>query len=224
MSYLNKVFFLRKKRIPKIIHYVWVGENKIPQNTIKEFIGSWKEKNPDYELKLWNEDNIDFENEYIKNAYKNKKWANVSNLVRLMAVYKYGGFYLDTDIKVIKPLEPLRVNKCFFGFQLIEHPTDWVNNAVFGAIPGHWFIGKVLKHLESNFNGIESANHSAPKIITTLLKNEGLKIYSEDVIRVKDISIYPTRFFYPFSWEEKFIKSMIKKDTYTIHFWEKKWE
>lgn len=224
MNYLHRIFSLEKVKIPKIIHYVWVGENKIPQRTIDKFINSWKEKNPDYELKLWNEKNIDLKNKYIKNAYRNKKWANVSNLARLMAVYKYGGFYLDTDIEVLKSFEPLRLNKCFFGFQLTNHPTDWVNNAVFGAISKHWFIGKAIKYIEDNFDGNEPANHSAPKMITTLFKNEGLKVYSESVTNINGVSIYPVRYFYPFSWEENFEKNMIKSDTYTIHFWEKKWE
>lgn len=223
MIFLNKNNQHILKKIPKKIHYVWVGEEKISENTVKKNIKSWENKNPNYEIILWNENNIDFKNEYIKNAYKNKKWANVSNLVRLLAIYKYGGFYLDTDVKLLKSLENLRNNKIFFGFQLLEHQTDWVNNAIFGAIPKHWFIAKAIEYLEFNFNGTEPANYSAPRMITSLLKNEGLKTYSKKGVLIKDVFIYPVDYFYPFSWEESFSNKRIKKNTYAIHFWEKKW-
>lgn len=215
--------FKNKQMIPKIIHYVWIGDNPLVNEKFKTFYKSWEKLNPDYKIMLWNEDNIDFSIPYIKNAYANKKWANVSNLVRLLAVYTYGGIYLDTDVKVIKSFDDLLLNKCFFGFQLKKHETHWVNNAVFGAVKNHWFIKRAISSLLKNFDGTESADLSSPVLMTTLLKKEGLKRYSNDGILVKDIKIYPTECFYPYSWEENFSKDCIKNNTVAIHFWEKRW-
>ena len=62
---------------------------------IQKCVESWKRYCPGYQLKLWNEDNYDVENiAYTKAAYEQKKWAFVSDYVRMDVVYKYGGIYL----------------------------------------------------------------------------------------------------------------------------------
>ena len=86
--------------IPKIIHYCWFGEKDMP-DLVKKCIKSWKKILPDYEFKLWNEENFDINStKWTKVAYKNKKYAFVSDYVRLCALLEFGGIYLDTDIRV----------------------------------------------------------------------------------------------------------------------------
>ena len=69
--------------IPKTIHYCWFGRNPIPELTI-ECIESWKKYCSDFEIKLWNEDNFNFEeNQFAREAYQEKKWAFVSDYARL---------------------------------------------------------------------------------------------------------------------------------------------
>lgn len=59
--------------IPKIIHYCWFGGKELPQ-LAKKCIESWKIYLPDYEIKEWNEENFDInQNEYVKEAYEAKK-------------------------------------------------------------------------------------------------------------------------------------------------------
>lgn len=72
--------------IPKIIHYCWFGDKEIPEQ-LKKYMASWKKYCPDYELKLWNEENFDINsNQYVKEAYENKKYAFVTDYVRLFAL------------------------------------------------------------------------------------------------------------------------------------------
>ena len=78
--------------IPKKIHYCWFGNGEKPES-VKKCINSWKEKLPDYEIYEWNENNIDFKsNSYAREAYENKKWAFVTDYVRLLVLVKFGGF------------------------------------------------------------------------------------------------------------------------------------
>lgn len=65
---------------------VWrKGDASIGTKCIK----SWKEHLPDYEFKLWNEENFDINSsEWCKGAYENKKYAFVADYVRLIALYK----------------------------------------------------------------------------------------------------------------------------------------
>ena len=95
--------------IPKIIHYCWFGRNPKPKLALK-CIKSWKKYCPDYEIIEWNEDSFDIESAplYVRQAYEAKKWAFVTDYVRLYAMTKFGGIYMDTDVEVIKPLDCIR--------------------------------------------------------------------------------------------------------------------
>ena len=46
--------------IPKIIHYCWFGHSQLPE-IVQKCIESWRVKMPDYEIKRWDETNIDVE-------------------------------------------------------------------------------------------------------------------------------------------------------------------
>ena len=121
--------------IPRRLHFVWVG-SKLPEKQ-RAFIETWRDTNPSYEIVAWSEDSIDLTIPAIATAYRRKRWATVADIVRLIAVYEQGGIYLDTDFRVYRPLDQLLTHRCFFAFQHEHHPTDWVCNGVFGAIPRH---------------------------------------------------------------------------------------
>lgn len=93
--------------IPKVINFCWFGHGKYP-DIVEKCIDSWKRNCPDYEIKLWNESNYDVrKNQYVQEAYENKKWAFVSDYARLDILYEFGGFYLDTDVELVKSLDEL---------------------------------------------------------------------------------------------------------------------
>lgn len=80
---------------------------------------------PDYRIVEWNEENFDINSvQYVKEAYDNKKWAFVSDYVRLFAIYNYGGIYIDSDVEVLKPLDEFLKLPAFSGFENKENiPT-----------------------------------------------------------------------------------------------------
>ena len=94
--------------IPNKIHYVWVGGKEKP-DLVKKCIESWKKHCPDYEIIEWNDDVLkEIDNLYVKQAYENKKWAFVSDYLRLYALYNYGGFYFDTDLEITNSIDRFR--------------------------------------------------------------------------------------------------------------------
>lgn len=207
--------------IPKIIHYCWFGNSAIPKQQ-QEFIEEWKSILTDYQFIEWNERNSPMYLSYMQTAYEAEKWANMSNYVRLHALYLYGGIYLDTDIKLLKSFDDLLKNKCFLGFESDKMTENHaINNAIMGAVPKFHFIKKLKTKLLTEFDGTEVPNKSSPILTSKLLKQIGVTEYG--LQSIESITLYPKEYFYPFSWDENFDKSFIKKDTYTIHFWAKSW-
>ena len=101
--------------IPKKIHYCWFGKGN-KSDLIKKCIKSW-DKLEWYEIIEWNEDNFDINQcAYVKKAYEAKKWAFVSDYVRLKVLNEYGGIYLDTDVEIKKDISEFLHHKFFIGF------------------------------------------------------------------------------------------------------------
>ena len=103
--------------VPKIIHYCWFGRKEMPE-LAQKCVASWHEFMPDYEYRLWNEDNFDVNSvPYTKEAYQMQKYAFVSDYVRLWALCREGGLYLDVDFVVYKPFDDLLHWDAFAGFE-----------------------------------------------------------------------------------------------------------
>ncbi len=128
--------------IPKIIHYCWFGGNPIPTKVLK-CIESWKKFCPDYEIIKWTEDNYDVnKNEYMKNAYHEKKWAFVADYARLDILYQYGGIYLDTDVELISEINCLLENEAFMAIE--KHSVLVATGLGFGCHPGNIHIKNLI--------------------------------------------------------------------------------
>lgn len=178
--------------IPKIIHYVWVGNNPKPKD-IKKCMKTWKKHLKDYKIIEWNESNFDISSHpFVKKAYEAKKWAYVSDYIRMYAIYNYGGIYLDTDVLVLENFDKFLNNKVFVGFERENYPFT----AVFGAEKKNKFIKKLLDYYDNldayNFDFENNNTISVSNILINeygcsrenkeqLLK-DGIKVYKDDVL------------------------------------------
>lgn len=72
-------------------------------------VASWKQYMPDWEYMRWDETNFDIASAplYVQQAYEARKFAFVSDYVRLWALEKYGGLYMDVDFEVYRPFDEL---------------------------------------------------------------------------------------------------------------------
>ena len=132
--------------IPKKIHYCWFGRKELPEKA-KKCIASWKKYCPDFEIIEWNEDNIDvYQNPYTTYTYDNKRFAFLSDYLRLLIVYKEGGIYFDVDVEVVRPIDELLENQAFFGFET----KDYINTGLgFGAEAGNAIVEAMIKEYDS---------------------------------------------------------------------------
>ena len=106
-----------------IVHYCWFGNKKIPNKNIK-YIKKWKKFFKDCKFKKWDETNFNYEDFlYSKEAYKANKMAFVSDVARIYALYNEGGFYLDTDVEVIKSIDNFDFSKAILGVESVKDNT-----------------------------------------------------------------------------------------------------
>ncbi len=88
--------------IPKKLHYIWWGR---PLPDIEQ---TWMDNsirnNPEYEYKIWT--NLDVPDcKFLEVAIKEEKYAYAADYIRFWVLYNHGGFYLDTDVELIKSIE-----------------------------------------------------------------------------------------------------------------------
>lgn len=114
--------------IPKKIHYCWFGGKPLPE-AMKRNIESWKKFCPGYEIICWDEKNYDINNSipFVKQAYACKKFAFVSDYVRLEALYREGGIYMDTDIELVKSLDDFLHHRFFTSTEYIADNVRILN-------------------------------------------------------------------------------------------------
>jgi hypothetical protein len=202
--------------IPKVIHYCWFGGNPLPKSAEK-CIKSWQKYCPDYEIKRWDESNFDVTcNEYCKFCYENKKWAFLTDYIRLKVVYDNGGVYLDTDVELLKPLDKLLENGAYMGF---ENETEIATGLGFAGEAGHPFIGENMRYYEE----LSDLSHlrPCPQITTELLIPYGLKEDDGTIQNVAGINIYPPEYLCPKN--ERTGLTEKTKNTYSIHHFDASW-
>lgn len=211
---------LINKQIPKVIHYCWFGGKEKP-DIVKRCINSWHRNLPDYEVKEWNEQNFDINcNPYVKGAYESKKFAFVSDYVRVHALYHFGGIYLDTDVEVFKTFDNLLHHDSFWGFE----QENYIATSTIGAKKGNpliklfldFYLGKAFLKADGSFDDLTNV-----AVITKILENKGLKKNGEYQEIVKMGTFYPQTYFSPYDYIN--CRKLITKNTYTIHYFHKSW-
>ena len=206
--------------IPKIIHYCWFGRKPKPP-LAEKCIQSWKKHCPDYEIIEWNEDNFDLSSAplYVHQAYEAKRWAFVTDYVRLKAMLDMGGIYMDTDVEVIKPLDPYLQHEAFAGF---EHPTR-VQTGLLACTKGFPLFQEFLSYYDTATFLKEDGSVDITtnvQVLTDLCVKHGLKLNGSYQV-VDGFAVYPTEYFCPVDYDtEKLHKT---RKTVVIHWFAASW-
>lgn len=205
--------------IPKKIHYCWFGGNPLPKSA-KKYIKSWKKYCPDYEIICWDESSFDVFSAplYVRQAYEAKKWAFVTDYVRLYALFYHGGIYMDTDVEVIKSLDRFLIHQAFSGFESIEY----IPTGIMASEKGHATIGKLMEYYDTHefiVNGKPDTTTNCA-IITKEFSKNGL-ILNDQYQEVMDVALYPHDYFCPKSWDGAALQ--VTDHTYTIHHFAGSW-
>ena len=207
--------------IPKIIHYCWFGRGEMPR-LAKKCIRSWKKYLPDYQIKEWNEDNFDLSMfPYAKEAYERRKFAFVTDVVRLYALYIEGGIYMDTDVEVLKTLDPFLHHIAFSGF---ENATQVPTGIMASEKGGKWAKENLAFYEGKHFVDKDGQMNTITNVltITDYMLNHGLVQDNTYQDFPGLITIYPNDFFCPKCYEDN--KIYLTNNTVTIHHFEASWK
>lgn len=200
--------------IPKLIHYCWFGNGEKSQ-LVRRCMDSWTKYCPDYQIVEWNEGNYDVrKNEYLKYCYENKKYAFLSDYVRLDIIYQYGGIYLDTDVELLKPLDEFLNDHLYLGFE----NEKYVNTGIgFGAEKNSSIVKLMLEEYDY-FSG--EILLGCPVLNTQAMVKCGLQLGGKKQSTDK-FTVYPSCYFNPY--DDAHDKLSKTRETVSIHWYSKSW-
>lgn len=182
-----------KNSIPKKIHYVWMGNTEKGELETR-CIESWKKYMPDYDIIEWNETNFDIEkNAYIQEAYKQKKWAFVSDAVRTYVLKEYGGIYFDTDVELFcKPDNIFEDANVVLGFD----NRFLLSSAVMAAKHNHPIFEKLWNCYENShfINAVEESTINTKLTLIVVDYTEKRRLVNGKY-NIKDMKIMPRIYF-----------------------------
>lgn len=205
--------------IPKKIHYCWFGRAEKPK-LAQKCIASWQRLCPEYEIIEWNEENFNIDyNEYTRYCYHNKKWAFLSDYVRLLVVAQNGGMYFDTDVELLRKPDELLAYDAFYGFENTDHISTGLG---FGAKSNHPTLVEMIKEYDE-FEPNEDGKFDfigCPIINTKCLLEWGATLDGSRQ-NVSGVEILPVEYFNPY--DDPTGRLNATENTISVHWYSKSW-
>lgn len=200
---------------------IWLNERPMPR-AYQAFAMSWKRHHPDWTLVLWQDhphayphvfdetrmvDTLELRHPSLHDASESA--ATRSNVLRLEIVAQRGGVYVDTDFICHRAIDPVVGRAACF---VAEQDDEFINNAIFGAVPGHAEIERALESMPA----VRAATHHCPAIAT------GPHLFTEMFRGNPRVSVVPRGAFYPMSWRGTYAAP--DRDSFATHLWAFTWK
>ena len=184
-------------RIPKEVHVVWVGPNEIPEKE-RKLLKINTNVLKDYRFTVWN--NINFSSlipsnlpelhKYVDHVIRLEKWAFLSDLIKVLAIQKYGGWAIDADNEFVG------VPSAYERFRFVTGFENWNGKispitAVWGAVPEHRFSQAMLSVYISNPPEILVSTPNTTWLTEILLMAGARLDNSRQYIEYIDVQLFP---------------------------------
>lgn len=169
-----------------------------------------RELHPTWEIKVWQDPMRPDGYPLEKYWPKANSGAQLSDLLRLDVLYKWGGVYVDSDLLLLKPLDDL-IDK--FAFFIASHDGEVLINALFGAQKAHPAIQALIEDLLSN----EPDWSLAPDVTT------GPDIFARILKWDRTVTVLPRETFYSYGPTETHSRKN-HRHSYGEHLWEYSWK
>lgn len=200
--------------IQKKIHYIWLGNKPMDKTSIM-CINSCRRACPDYEIKIWDEKELNLKqisknNKFLDICLKLKLWAFASDYLRLYILSKEGGIYLDTDVEVIKNFDSMLDEVFFVGREM----GDYIGTGIIGADKNSKILKSLIEFYDQEIWNVDYYNN--PIIFKNVIFDEKNSNF--------DYKIFPVNYFSPYNPYKKLNKDIIgNQDTVCIHWYNANW-
>lgn len=212
--------YVAQLRIPKIIHQIWLG-SPVPE-VYAPYMKSWQEKHPDWEYRLWIDENISslfpLYNQVYFEAAENHGMK--SDILRWELLYRFGGVYADMDFECLNPLDELHYAYDFYtGIQPLDAIFLQLGAALVGSIPGHPILKHCIETIKDDWHLKGAPKKTGPVHFTK-------SFYACAGKGTIDIAL-PPHYVYPLGSTEKptdeAYARWIQQGSYAVHWWSKSW-
>ena len=197
----------KEDKIPKRIISIWLG-GEMP-SLIKDCILTHY-RIPGYEWLMITNNNYEH-SPYVDECIAAGRYAKAVDYLRMYYLEKYGGIYLDSDVKVLKPFDDLLSNDMFV---CEEGSNGFIANSIVGSIAHHPALIEYLRVVESNFKGSGD-----------LVFQPGMQTWT-DTLKMKKFdkgfTTYAQEFFLPYNWQTG--ETKVTENTRTFHYYIQSWK
>jgi len=142
------------------MNIIQTWKTKIVPLHYQEYVNKIKNMNPTWNYMFFDDDDIinfmkNTAPEYFETFCNLKEKIQQIDFFRYVAIYYYGGIYLDLDIDIIHPFDDIKMEKCMFPIEvknagdeiLKSHGIPLVGNYAFYAPKGHPFLKKIIDNI-----------------------------------------------------------------------------
>ncbi len=199
---------LRRRRIPRVIHRIWLGPEPMPPEHVR-FGETWQAHHPRWEQRLWTDDDLASLPIPEGAIARVTDASELSNLVRYHLLVLHGGVYVDTDFECLRSLEPLLGG--LDAFAAFESPGH-IACGLIGCVPGHPALRRAA---ELSLRATE---------VNTKVRRTGPRLFTHVLWDFPEVTLFPRELFYPYGWEEPHRRHERFDDAYAVHHWAMSWE
>lgn len=194
--------------IPRILHQVWIGPRPAPLLWMQ----TWREMNPDFTYRLWDEEAIEAfrlrNHEVYRRFLLEALYDSAADVARVEILGRCGGVYADADSVALRPMGDAPFMEA--GFFAQHEPNDMhpelITNAFMGAVPRHPVLARYIEMLSQVRMLRPMWPVSGPGALTEVLSEQ----------MQPDVMILPWWTFFTVSlWGDE----QPAHDSYARHFW-----
>ncbi len=214
---------------PKIIHQIWLGPNPLP-DFFPEYQRKLQALHPKWEYRLWTDKDVEQEAFSLwPQIQECSNYGQKSDLVRLEILSRYGGVYVDVDVLMVKPFDPIVSRYDFFAGveapHFIGERSDrylFVTNAIIGSAPQHPILNLWKKRILQNWSSIQVMDvDMVQKVLLSTFFPFGDAV-EEGIEENEHSVIFPPTYFYPIkppnkSEQKKRQPSIVKRVLQFLH-------
>ncbi|MFU8820501.1 MAG: glycosyltransferase family 32 protein [Gammaproteobacteria bacterium] len=199
--------------IPKILHQIWINADKpdLPPEFAR-YRDTWLERHPDWEYRLWNLENLDFEPRCANLLHQAQHYAQMADLLRIEILHRHGGVYVDVDFECLQSIDRILEDVTAFA---CSEDGRCITNSILGCVQGSEVMRQVIESFPTRL-GLAPVNvETGPVFLTHVLLTHGFS---------QDFTLFPTRYFFPFNYWTRSDQSVDYRGSYAVHHYADSWK